>query len=370
MADIYVRNEIKGMSLRNRLVRSATWEGMCETDGRPTSRLLEYYRELALGGVGLIVTGYTFVRPEGKQMPGTMGIHTDDFSSEMKAMTEAVHGAGGSICMQLVHVGGQTDARTAGRRPLAPSEVDVAQFSELPEELSLDEIKGIVSAFAEGAARAREYGFDAVELHAAHGYLINQFLSPLTNQRRDAYGGSLEGRSRFLMEVYESVRGAVGPDYPVMVKLNGSDNLEGGLSEEDALAAAIGLGRAGIDAIEVSGGTPVSGALAPVRGKIKAGENEAYNMELARGIKKAVSCPVISVGGFRSVEVVEEALGEVDYVALSRPLIREPFLPSRWQSGDRSPATCISCNKCFIGGLKEGGIYCYVERKKERTSGG
>jgi len=364
MRELWDSTEINGMRLANRLVRSATWEGMCDEEGRPTERLTNCFAELARGGVGLIITGYTFVRPDGKQMPGTMGGHTDDFARQMRDVTLAVHDAGGRVCMQLVHVGGQTNARNAGRRPLAPSEVDVDQFDETPEELTPGDIKDIVAAFADAARRAKKYGFDAVQLHAAHGYLINQFLSPLTNRRADAYGGSLDNRCRFLMEVYSAVREAVGEKYPVMVKLNGSDNLEGGLSEEDAVLAAVKLDKAGIDAIEVSGGTPASGPGAPVRGKIKAGENEAYNLALARGIKKAVSCPVMVVGGFRSIEAVEEALSEVDYVSLSRPLIREPGLPARWRGGDRSPATCISCNKCFIGGLKEGGIYCFVERKK------
>ena len=365
MRGIFDGTEIRGLKLANRMVRSATWEGMCDEDGRPTIRLAELYRDLARGGVGLIVTGYTFVRPDGRQMPGTMGIHTDDFKDEMKGITAAVHEAGGRICMQMVHVGGQTKAEMIGRRPLAPSEVLLAQSDEMPEALSKEGIKDIVAAFGAGALRAREYGFDAVQLHAAHGYLINQFLSPLTNRREDEYGGSVENRCRFLMEVYNAVREAAGDDYPVMVKLSGSDNLEGGLSREDAIVAAKKLDEAGLDAIEVSGGTSASGPLAPVRGKIKPGENEAYNLELARGIKGAVSCPVMVVGGFRSMEAVEAALRVVDYVSLSRPLIREPGLPLRWKGGDLSPATCISCNKCFIGGLKEGGIYCYVERKKQ-----
>ena len=364
MRGVFESSEIRGMKLGNRLVRSATWEGMCDEDGRPTIRLAELYRELALGGVGLIVTGYTFVRPEGRQMPGTMGIDSDDLLDEMKGITSAVHEAGGKICMQMVHVGGQTRAKMAGSRPLAPSEVDVPQFEDLPRAMSREEIKDVAAAFGEGARRAREAGFDAVQLHAAHGYLINQFLSPLTNRREDEYGGSVENRCRFLMEVYSAVRGAVGEDYPVMAKLNGSDNLEGGLSREDAIVAAKKLDEAGIDAIEVSGGTPASGDGAPVRGKIKPGVNEAYNLELAKGIKNSVTCPVMVVGGFRSMEAVEAALKTVDYVSLSRPLIREPNLPLRWKGGDLSPATCISCNKCFLGGLKEGGIYCYVEKKK------
>ena len=353
------------MTINNRFVRSATWEGMCEKDGRPTPRLASCYRDLAAGGVGLIITGYTFVRPDGKQLPGKMGIHTDNFAAEMQALTKAVHSEGGKICIQLVHAGGQTTAKTAGRRPLAPSAIKVEQFPEEPEAMRRQDIDEIVTAFGDGARRAKDYGFDAVELHAAHGYLINQFLSPLTNQRTDAYGGPLENRCRFLLEVYRAVRLAVGPDFPVLVKLNGSDNLEGGLDIKDAVHAARLLDIEKIDAIEVSGGTPASGERAPVRTKIDRPSREAYNLALVREIKKAVKCPIIAVGGFRSPEVINKVIEEgMDYISMARPFIREPQLINRWKKSDLSPATCISCNGCFKPGLKEGGIYCVVEKKE------
>ena len=366
MSEVFDHTEINGMKLANRLVRSATWEGMCMDDGRPTGKLVDLYSKLAKGGVGLIITGYTFVRPDGKQMPGKMGLHTDEFIGDMKNITGAVHGEGGKICVQLVHAGGQTTSEVIGRTPLAPSSIAAEQYGGvLPEEMSRTDIKEITSAFGQAARRAKESGFDAVQLHGAHGYLINQFLSPLTNQRSDGYGGPFENRARFMMEVYGSVRDAVGEGFPVMIKLNGADNLEGGLSAEDAREAARMLDKAGIDAIEVSGGTAASGEEGPVRGKINKPEREGYNLPTAREIKKAVSCPVMVVGGFRSFEVVEDAIkNDVDYVSLARPLIREPGLPARWQSGDRAKAKCISCSKCFVGGLKEGGIYCYQEKKR------
>lgn len=352
---------INGMTLGNRLVRSATWEGMCDADGCPTPRLIDCYRTLARGGVGLIVSGYTFVSREGKQFPGKMGLDSEGCAAGMRALTAAVHAEGGKLCVQLVHAGGQTDSKNAGRQPLAPSAVKVDQFPETPQELSVDEIARLVAAFAASAEKAKEYGFDAVQLHGAHGYLINQFLSPLTNRRNDGYGGSKENRSRFLLEVYAAVRAAVGADFPVLIKLNGSDNLEGGLGTADALYAARALDQAGIDAIEVSGGTPASGSLGPVRSKIEAVDQEGYNLALGLEIKAAVGCPVFSVGGFRSFEVARQALQQgVDGIALSRPLIREPDLPKRWLEGDAARATCISCNGCFRPGLKEGGIRCVV----------
>ena len=369
MAKLFEQSSINGMILQNRLVRSATWEGMCRADGRPTEKLANWYRDLARGGVGLIISGYTFVRPDGKQLPGKMGIHTDEFAPEMKALTRAVHDEGGKICIQLVHCGGQTDSATAGRQPLAPSSVKVEQFPEIPAELTKDEINDIVTAFKEGARRAGEWGFDAVQLHGAHGYLINQFLSPLTNRRTDEYGGAIENRCRFLLEVYRKVREAVGRDYPVLIKLNASDNLEGGLGHDDAVYAAIKLSEAGIDAIEVSAGTPASGEQSPARTGIDRPEREAYNLGPARRIRQAVSCPVMVVGGFRSCKVVEKALGEygVDYISMARSFIREPDLARRWKQGNTSPAKCISCNGCFTPGLKEGGIYCVVEAKERES---
>lgn len=367
MTALFEQNSINGMVLRNRIVRSATWEGMCESDGRPTQKLIDFYRTLAVGEVGLIISGYTFVSPEGKQLPGKMGIYTDSFGDRFIRMTDAVHSAGGRIAVQLVHAGGQTDSENAGRRPLAPSNVDVEQFPEIPEELSREEINRIVTAFGEGAERARQWGFDAVQIHGAHGYLVNQFLSPLTNRRTDEYGGSLENRSRFLFEVYGKIRQVVGHDYPVMVKLNAADNLEGGLEIADTLVVAQRLSDAGIDAIEISAGTPASGDETPVRIKIDKPEKEAYNLGLARKVKGIVTCPVMVVGGFRSYEVAERALREdkVDYISMARPLIREPDLPARWHKGDKGSAKCISCNGCFKPGLKEGGIYCVVEKKEK-----
>jgi 2,4-dienoyl-CoA reductase-like NADH-dependent reductase (Old Yellow Enzyme family) len=286
-------------------------------------------------------------------------------------MTHVVHKAGGKIAVQLVHGGGQTNSNTAGRKPLAPSAVKVGQFPEMPEELTKDEIDKIVAAFGKAAFRAKLWGFDAVQLHGAHGFLINQFLSPLTNRRTDAYGGSIENRSRFLLEVYRKVRETVGADFPVLIKLNATDFVEGGLEIEDAIYAAQKLAEAGIDAIEVSAGTPASGENGPARMKIEMPGKEAYNVELARRIKKAVNCPVIVVGGFRSYKVVEKAIRDygMDYIAMSRPLIREPALANRWLQGNRNAARCISCNSCFMGGLG-GGIYCVTEKKaKEKAAG-
>ena len=372
MATLFEKSAVNGLALKNRLVRSATWEGMCDPDGRPTKKHIDCHAQLARGGVGLIITGFAFVSPEGKQMPGKMGIHTDDFIADFKRLTGAIHDAGGTVAVQLVHAGGQASAKVAGKTPLAPSAVETEQFPEKPEFMTEADIARIVEAFGAAAARAKVSGFDGVQLHGAHGYLINQFLSPLTNRRDDDYGGGVENRCRFALDVYHKVREAVGADFPVMIKLNAADHLEGGLETEDALFAASALDRAGIDAIEVSAGTPASGAKGPARTRIDRPEREAYNVTLARRIKAAVGCPVMVVGGFRTIETAEKAVVEegLDYVSMSRPLIREPNLPARWQSGDRRPAACISCNGCFKPGLREGGIYCVAEKKEREKKEG
>ncbi|MBL0713935.1 MAG: NADH:flavin oxidoreductase [Desulfosarcina sp.] len=370
MAKLFETTTINGMTLQNHLVRSATWEGMCEQNGKPTEKVVSVYRELTKGGTGLIITGYAFVRPEGKQLPGQMGIHTDAFAGDYENLTAAVHDAGGKVALQIVHAGGETDADTAGRQPLAPSAVKVDQFPETPVELSKDEISDIVAAFGKGAQRSKAWGFDAVQLHGAHGFLINQFLSPLTNRRTDEYGGNVENRCRFMLEAYDKVRETIGADYPVLIKLNAADYVDGGLEIDDALYAARKLSGAGIDAIEISTGTPASGEKGPVRGKINKPEREAYNLDLARKIKTAVGCPGMVVGGFRSYAVAEKAIGDdgMDFVSMARPLIREPDLPNRWLQGDRSPARCISCNKCFTAGIEKGGIYCVVEKKEREKA--
>ncbi|MDP2753186.1 MAG: NADH:flavin oxidoreductase [Nitrospirota bacterium] len=370
MATLFEETTINGMTLRNRMVRSATWEGMCEQDGRPTERLINCYKDLAKGGIGLIITGYAFVRLDGKNNPGQMGIHTDNFADDYKKMTKAVHEAGGKIAVQLVHGGGQSNAEIAGRQSFAPSAVKVSQFPEMPVELTRDEISKIITAFGEAARRAKSWGVDAIQLHGAHGFLINQFLSPLTNRRTDEYGGSIENRSRFLLEVYRNVRETVGADYPVLIKLNASDHVDGGLEIDDSVYAAKKLAEAGINTIEVSAGTSASGEKSPVRRKINKSEKEAYNLKLARRIKEAVSCLLMVVGGFRSYRVAEKAIRDycMDYISMARPLIREPGLANRWLQGDRKRAMCISCNKCFMPGREEGGIYCVIEKKKQEKA--
>lgn len=365
MASLFEQGSIGTVKLKNRMIRSATWEGMCEQSGRPTQKLTDYYCNLVKGGIGLIISGYTYVRPDGKQSPGKMGIYTDDFAQDFKKLTRAVHDLNGKIAIQLVHAGGLADSKAAGCRPVAPSGIKVGSFSEIPQELSVLEVEDITDSFARAAQRAKEWGFDGVQIHGAHGYLVSQFLSPLTNRRTDAYGGSLENRSKFLFDIYEKIRTQVGNDYPVFIKFNGDDHVENGLAKDEAVRIAKQLSASGIDAIEISSGSSASGKKGPARRKINSPEKEAYNLELALSIKKEISCPVICVGGFRTLDIAQKAITDgMDFISLSRPLIREPDLPEKWVCNETDSSQCISCNKCFIPGLSKGGIYCVAKKKQ------
>jgi len=228
----------------------------------------------------------------------------------------------------------------------------------------------ILEAFGQAARRAKEAGFDGIQLHVAHGYLLSQFLSPAFNKRQDAYGGSVENRARAAVEALRRVRSEVGNDYPVLIKINSDDAVEGGLTVEDSLQAALLLQEAGVDAVEVSGGSVVSGDLSPSRGKINAEEKEAYFRDAAKQFKEKLRVPVILVGGFRSFGLAERLVNEgyADYVSMCRPFIREPDLVKRWKSGDLRPATCVSDNQCFGPGRAGEGIYCVVDRKQQERS--
>jgi 2,4-dienoyl-CoA reductase-like NADH-dependent reductase (Old Yellow Enzyme family) len=361
MPQIFEPTTINGLKLNNRLVRSATWEGLADDEGRVNQRLVDLYRDLARGGVGLVISSYMHIRRDGRQFATQIGAHDDDAVTELRQLADAVHEAGGKLVAQIVHCGGQSSRRAIdGQQPAAPSAVESPGYSELPRALSEQEIEQLVQDFAAAARRVKEAGLDGVQLHGAHGYLISAFLSPSRNVRTDRWGGSLENRARFCLEVLGAVREAVGPDYPVMIKLNAHDFLEGSTTEEDSTYLTARLAEAGLDAVEVSGGTPGSGKLGAARAKLTEAD-ETYFLPQAQAIRKAApDLPLMLVGGVRRIEAIEALLadGEVDYVSLCRPLIREPGLPARWQAGDRRRADCISCLGCFRPTMKGEGVRC------------
>jgi 2,4-dienoyl-CoA reductase-like NADH-dependent reductase (Old Yellow Enzyme family) len=362
MTTVFEATTINGLLLPNRLVRSATWEGLGDSDGRVNERVIEVYRRLAEGEVGLIITGYLAVRLDGRQHATQLGVDRDDLIGGLAELAAVVHKHGGTVVGQIVHCGGQAvRAASDGRDPVAPSAVASPGYPEVPRELSVAGIRDLVRCFAQAAGRLRSAGFDGVQLHGAHGYLLAQFLSPLRNQRTDDYGGSLDNRARFAREVMAAVRAEVGADWPVMIKLNAHDFLEGSTTEQDSTFLAGALAAAGIDAIEVSGGTGGSGKLGAARRHIETADDEAYFLPQARAIRAAApGVPLMLVGGMRSLETIEAVLasGVADYIAMARPLIREPGLPARWAAGDRRRAACVSCSGCFAPAARGEGIRC------------
>ncbi len=366
MAKLFEPTVINGMALKNRFVRSATWEGMATEEGECTPELSRLMVQLAEGEVGLIISGHSYVSREGQAGLRQLAVHEDRLIPGLSAMVKEVHRAGGTIVMQLAHAGCHASTSLSNLPALGPSAFE--QEGRIScREADGEEISQIVRAFELAATRAQEAGFDGVQLHAAHGYLLSQFLSPHYNRRRDQYGGSLENRARIVLEVYRGVRRAVGEAYPVMIKLNSQDFLPEGFSEDEMIFVASLLQREGIDAIEMSGGTSRSDpACLPVR---KAGpeslDPEVFYEGSARRFKKELTVPLMLVGGIRSFEtacrLVEE--GVTDYISLSRPLIREPHLVKRWKSGDLEPARCLRDNLCFRPALKGLGIHCVVEEK-------
>jgi 2,4-dienoyl-CoA reductase-like NADH-dependent reductase (Old Yellow Enzyme family) len=372
MAELFERTSINGMSLANRFVRSATWEGLADKDGSVTHTLIEIMVELARGEVGLIISGYTFVSPEGQSNPWQLAVYDDRFLPGLQDMVRAVHSVGGKIALQVVHGGCSANSELSGLEPVGPS---AREQDGRPRcrPAGREDIAAIGLAFARAAGRAKQTGFDAVQIHAAHGFLLSQFLSPAFNKRKDQYGGTLENRARLLLEVVSGVREAVGPAYPVLIKINSEDFLDGGMTREEAVQVSAMLEKASISAIEFSGGTVASPEkfLPPRPGRLKTPEQEVYYREAARLYKQEVTIPLILVGGIRSYEVAEELVrdGTADYISMSRPLICEPGLVKRWREGDRRAAECLSDNACFAPGLEGKGIYCVTMAKKRSKAG-
>ena len=355
--------QIGNLELDNRLVRSATAERLAtEPIGRATPALAALLGGLARGGVGLIISGHAYVTPKGKAHPEMLSAHCDEMIPGLKTLADTVHESGGRIALQINHGGRECD-EACTPETLAPSPVS-APSGRLPREMTPAEIADAVDAFGQAARRAQLAGFDAVQLHGAHGYLVGQFLSPHTNRRRDAWGGNFEGRLRFLAAVCEAVRGKVGADYPVFIKLGMMDNLQSvpdGLNPDDGVRIVSRLADLGLDAVEVSGGY---GGGSDFNGRLAVGsrEPEAYFRSLAQQAQAATDLPVILVGGLRSRAIMDEVLaaGDADMISLCRPLIREPDLPNRLRSGEATAAACISGGRCWPKGMGQG-IACRCE---------
>ena len=336
-----------GLEVPNRFVRSATQDYMAADDGEATPRQTELYGRLAEGEVGLIISGHAYVQPSGKASPRQLAAWDDRFVEGLAMISETVHRYPSRVFLQIAHAGRQTKERLCGCVPVAPSAVYDPVWKVMPRELTGDEIKTLIEDFVEAARRARDAGFDGVQLHAAHGYLLSSFLSPHTNRRTDAWGGPIENRCRVLVEILGWTKAVLGLGFPVIAKLNSTDFLAGGLSIEEAVAAAEILASAGLDGVEVSGGMAEAG-----RGSIWPGlrseEEEGYFVESAARVKAAVEIPVFGLGGIRTMAVAERILleGRADLISMSRPFIRDPFLVRNFREGKVLKSECISCNKC------------------------
>jgi len=334
MVDLFDPLMIGTLRLPNRLVRSATNMRLAGPQGEVSEELLGVYRKLAQGGVGLCITGHAYVSPEGKVSDGQLGIWDDRLIDGLKRLVETFKTEGGSILVQLSH-GGALAFKAPGER-LSPSPFKGARG------MSPGEIEDLKRAFVEAAKRAKKAGFDGVQLHSAHGYLLSSFLSPKLNRRKDQYGGR-EGGTRLIGEIILRIKEETG--LPVIIKV-GPDN-GGGNTIEEVIESLKELRKYGLDGVEISRGLVPQEEI--MKEKIRPYENEAYNLPYALKVKQSLSdLPVILVGGLRSYETCKEILSKgIEALAFSRPLIREPDLPLRWKQGDRRPATCQSCNLCF-----------------------
>jgi 2,4-dienoyl-CoA reductase-like NADH-dependent reductase (Old Yellow Enzyme family) len=357
---LFETTQIGTLTLENRFVRSATAEGLSDENGQPLPELAEMYRALAQGGVGLIISGHAYVDPSGRCNKRMSGIYDDELIPAWQNVVQAAHDAGAKVAMQINH-GGRQCAQDAVDGPLlAPSPIPLTKDGPRPQELAERDIRNLIRAYAMAAGRAKEAGFDAVQLHGAHGYLIHSFNSPASNWRRDVWGGTPTRRLRFLETVSAAVRDVVGDDYPLFIKLGTVDFVRDGMTEKQGVEIIRHLRDMGLDAVEISGGIGNGNT----RKGIRSQDDEAYFVAIARQARYVTDLPIILVGGMRSKEVMERILdeGTADLISLCRPLIREPDLPNRIQAGQEK-ATCISCNQCWP---REGelGISCHYSGKE------
>ncbi|HEX6144743.1 MAG TPA: NADH:flavin oxidoreductase [Geminicoccaceae bacterium] len=361
---LFAPGRIGPVELRNRIVMPSMTTRMADEEGFVTESALAYYARRAAGGAALITVEMASPEPVGRHRRRELGIYDDRFLPGLRRLVAAIHAGGARAAIQLGHGGGHTRADICGEAPVAPSAIphDVLEgtFETIvPLEMTVERIHATTRAFAAAAARAARAGFDAVEIHGAHGYLLSQFLCPFENRRTDAYGGSLVGRARFPLEVLRAVRAAV-PDTAMIWRQNCDDFFDGGMPFEEARRVAIWAAEAGADAVHVSGGhyrsTPPTVMIPP------ASMAEAPFLDHARRIKAMVSVPVIAVGRLgdpaRAVAAVEE--GDADFVALGRSLLADPDWPLKARNGGGGIARCLACN-CCVDGMRGGErLRCHV----------
>ncbi|MFC1884415.1 NADH:flavin oxidoreductase [Thermodesulfobacteriota bacterium] len=368
MPILFDKTRINNLELKNRFVRSATWEGMATVKGEVTDQLIHKMAELAQNDVGLIISGHAYVMQNGQAGIKQLGVYDDKMLPGLKKMADEVHRAGGKIFLQIAHAGAQADTKLTKMEAFGPSSIKSRQ-GDMCREMALSDMGDVVRSMVEAGLRAEKAGFDGVQIHAAHGYLFSQFLSPYANFRRDEYGGPIDNRARIILDVIKGIRSNLGAHFPILIKINSEDFIDQGLKTDDMLELAILLEESGIDAIEMSGGLIINpGSTHCVRKEHpETFEEEAYYREAAREFKKRIKVPLILVGGIRSFEVSENLVsnGIADYISFGRPLIAEPGLVKRWSSGDVEKTKCVSCNKCFKPILEGKGVACQVFNKEK-----
>ncbi|MBQ6274608.1 MAG: FAD-dependent oxidoreductase [Oscillospiraceae bacterium] len=345
--------QIGPMTVKNRIVMAPMGTNFGKTDGLVRQEAVRYYTRRAKGGVGLIMTEAMYVHPSGAHRPGAMAIDSDDKLEGIRALTYSVHEAGGKIASQLTHAGrvvGGAIRPKGYEQSWGPSALVHRKTGELSHAMTLEEIQEVIEAFGQAAVRAKKGGFDAVEIHGTHGYLLMQFMSPLWNKREDAYGGSLENRMRFPLEVTKRILDAVGPDYPVIYRMAGSEQMPGGMTVDDAMALARELEKLGVSAFHVSGG--INETPADMSRSIATNYSpEGYFVPYAQRLKQEVSVPVIVVGRLGDPDLAAQVVmdGKADMICMGRQLLADPEWPEKVRTGrDEDIVRCISCNRGCI----------------------
>lgn len=359
---IFEPGQIGTLEIKNRLVVPPMLTEFAAEDGRLTERYIRYYEEKARGGWGLIICEDNVIDQKGPGFKCIAGIWSDEMMVEHGELVKRVHAAGDGvkIAVQLYHAGRQSHSSIIGELPVAPSAIQDPLIGQTPRELSTSEVEELVEKFAQAARRCKETGYDAIELHGAHGYLINQFLSPFSNKRTDKYGGNFNNRLRFPLEIIKRAKELVGDDYPIIYRISADELVEGGLAIEDSKAIAICLEDAGIAAIHTSGGVYKSQATlcAPTAVKTAAFSDFAMN------IKKVVSIPVITVNKIIYPEVAESLLreGKADFISMGRASIADPQLPNKTREGRLDEILhCIGCRQgCWNHLLMNKPVSCLV----------
>lgn len=351
MMKLFQPVNIGKMELKNRLVVPPMGSGFSAPDGTVTDRLIEYHEARARGGFGLIIVEVTAIDPLGKGSPIQLGIWDDKFMPGLRRLVDRIHAAGAKIAIQLHHAGRETFSFSlGGQQAVAPSPFPDPIIREVPRELTVEEIKSLVEAYAQGARRAKESGFDAVELHGAHGYLIAQFMSAYANKRTDEYGGDLEGFLRFPLDIVHRARELVGPDYPILFRISGDEAVPEGRTIDESVVVAKRLVEAGVDALHVSVGVYASSYLTSAPPAMEPG----FNAAAAATIKQAVSVPVIVVGRVVTPAVAEDIIssGKADLVAIGRASLADPeFAVKAAEGRDEDIVKCLSCNEGCIDAL-------------------